>query len=220
MPRARLHLVAAALAATLCLPGAGQAQNEDRAFSLGLRADVVGADGEPSNDILGAGVAGRHRLSDRWWLGAAIDHSPGFDVERPYEFLGLTGAAAAGEVDAEGTATAVSAWIERVHGRPGGRLEWFWGLGLGLAAVDVEDVSGPLEGGGVYDIRNEVGTEVLAGASGGLRLRLGARWAFEAALRADQHFTDWTTTDRVSGRTATLDDYLVKGGHLGLIVRF
>jgi len=223
MPTVR-RLVVAVLLAVLCLCGTARAQGageaHDSDFSLGFRFDVVGADGEPTNDMLGASVAGRYRLNDRWWLGMAFDHSPEFDSERPYESLGLVGAASAGEVDALATANAVTAWIERVYARPG-RLEWFWGLGGGLAVVDVEDVAGPLEGGGgTYDISQDVGTELLAGASGGLRVRLGARWAFETALRLDQHFTDWTITDRVSGRTVKLDDYLVKGGHFGLVFRF
>lgn len=197
----------------------GTAQAQDAGFEVGFRLNAVGSDGEPTNDMLGAGVFGRFRLNDRWRLGLALDHSPEFDVERPYEFIGLVGAASAGEVDASGTSTAFLAWIERVYERPG-RLEWFWGLGGGVATVDVDDVAGPLAGGGTYDITEEVGTEILATASAGLRFRLGARWALETALRLDQHFTDWTVTDRVSGRTGELDDYLIKGAHIGLAYRF
>lgn len=220
MSNARWRVAAVVLVASMSLAGAAPAQSpgeSDRNF--GLRLDIVGGSGKPANDILGAGLFGHYRLNDRWWLGLALDHSPGFDVERPYEFLGLRGAGDEEEVDADGTMTSLLAWIERVYERPG-RMEWFWGVGGGAATVDVDDITGPLAGGGSYAIANDVGTELIATASGGLRLKFGARWAFELALRLDQHFTDWTVTDRVSGRSAQLDDYLVKGGHLGLLYRF
>ncbi len=86
--------------------------------------------------------------------------------------------------------------------------------------MDVDPVSGPLAGGGSYDITTDVGTEILACASGGLRVHLGSSWALEAALRLDQHFTDWTVTDQLSGTTGQVDDYLAKGGHLGISFRF
>ena len=199
--------------------GAVAAQGIDR-FELGARANVVGGDGEPANDILGGGVYARHRLGGGWLLGFAVDHSPGFDVERPYEFLGLVGDPAAGEIDADGTMTSLVAWIEREYGRPGGRLEWFLGLGGGGAALDADPISGPLAGGGVYDITQDVGTEWIAAGLAGLRVRFGGAWAFETGLRLEQHFTDWTVTDRVSGRTVSLDDYQVRGVHLGLGHRF
>ena len=213
------RLIAAVCLVGFLVCGPAQAQEGSR-FEGGLRLDVLVADGEPANDIPTAGVFGRYRLNDRWRLGLAVDHSPKFDVERPYEFLGLAGDPSAGEIDANGTSTSLLAWIERVYERPGRRLEWLWGVGGGLANVDVEDVSGPRAGGGLYDITQEVGTEILASLSGGLRLRLAERWVFEAALRLDQHFTDWTVTDRVTGRTTTLDDYLVKGAHFGIVYRF
>ena len=212
----RLLAIAPLVAFFFC----GSVQAQDSRFEAGLRLNVLVADGEPTNDMPGAGAFGRYRLSDRWRFGFALDHSPEFDVERPYEFIGLVGAASAGEIDAKGTSTSFLAWIERVYERPGGRLEWFWGLGAGIATVDVEDVAGPLEGGGTYDITQEVGTELLASASAGLRWRFARRWALEAALRLDQHFTDWALTDRVSGRTGTLDDYLAQGAHFGLAYSF
>jgi hypothetical protein len=217
MSTARWRVAAVVLVGLSCV-GAAQAQSSGSDRNFGLRLDIVGGSGKPANDILGAGLFGHYRLNERWWLGLAVDHSPGFDVERPYEFLGLRGAGEE-EVDADGTMTSLLAWIERVYERPG-RTEWFWGVGGGAATVDVDDIAGPLANGGSYAITNDVGTELIATASGGLRLRFGARWAFEVALRLDQHFTDWTVTDRISGRSTQLDDYLVKGGHLGLLYRF
>ena len=199
------RLVTAALLAGIFFTGTAQAQGSGAVpphrFEMGVRLDVLVADGEPANDMPSAGVYGRYRLGDRWRLGLAGDDS-------------------VGEIDAKATSTAFTAWIERVYERPGRRLEWFWGAGGGFATVDVDDVTGPLLGGGTYDITQEVGTEILVGASAGFRFRFAERWALEAALRLDQHLTDWTVTDRVSGRTTDLDDYLVKGGHFGLSYRF
>ena len=189
-------------------------------FDLGLRLDVVAADGVPANDIPAVGLFGHRRLSERWWIGLAVDHSPKFDVERPYEFLGLVGDPAAGEIDADATSTRLTGWIERVYARPGRRLEWFWSAGGGVALIDVDAVAGPLDGGGSYDIAQEVKTELLASVGAGLRLGFARRWAFEAALRADRHFTDWTVADRVSGRAASLTDYTVQGIDLGMAYRF
>lgn len=202
---------------TLVVPAA--AQDAGSRFDLGLRADLLAADGEPTNDMPGAGIYARYRLSDRWLLGVAVDQASGFDVERPYQILGLSLDESLGEIDAAGDMTAVTLWLEREHARPG-RLAWFWGVGLGAATVDVDDLPGTLTGGAPALVRQEVGTELLATATAGLRIRLGRRWALEPALRLEQHFTDWTLTETVSGRTAQVDDYLLRGIHLGLGVRF
>jgi hypothetical protein len=214
------RLLALSMFALAALAAASPAVAAEERFELGLRLGAVAADGEPTNDIMGGGVYGRYRLSDRWRLGVAVDHSPDFDVERPYEFLGLVGDPAAGEVDAAGTSSNVLAWIERAYPRPGGRLEWFWGVGGGVGFVDVEPVAGALADGGRYDIAEEVGTELLAIATAGLRVRLGSAWSLEAALRAEQHHTDWKVTDRRSGRSVSLDDYLTTGGHFAIAYRF
>ena len=60
----------------------------------------------------------------------------------------------------------------------------------------------------------------MIGVSGGLRWRQGQRYGLELSLRADQHFADWTVTDRVSGQTGTVDDYTAKGVALGAAWRF
>lgn len=186
-------------------------------FDIGLRFNAMGASGKPTNDILGTGVFGRYRLNEKWFIGVGFDQADEFDVERPYEFLGLVGEPAA-ETDTLATSTTVSSWIERVYEKPGRHLEWFWTLGLGVVTLDVDPVSGLLADGGVYDIRTDAGSEFVALGSAGLRIRFG-QWAFESALRFDQHFADWAMVDNVSGATTTIDDYLVKGVHLGLSYR-
>lgn len=211
--------LAAAIKLAMALPAG--AEEMDR-FDLGFRANVIGADGEPTNDIPSVGLYGRYRLDDHWRLGVGVDYSSKFDVERPHEFLGLVGDPESGEseIDAHATSTNLLAWIERAYGAPETRLEWFWSLGGGVGVVDVDALSGPLAGGGSYEIVEDVGTELLAMGMGGLRVRLAKAWTFEAALRLEQHFTDWVVTDLQSGASISLDDYLVRGVHLGIGYRF
>ena len=68
--------------------------------------------------------------------------------------------------------------------------------GVGVNSVDVEDQAGPLAGGGTFDVAIDAGTELVASARLGLRVRLGEGFLFEPALRLDQHFADWDITDR------------------------
>lgn len=203
----------------LWLPGlAGPpALAADGDFDLGLRGVVVTGDGEPTNDITGFGLFGHARIDERWSVGFALDHSPEFDVERAPDLLGLVPTEV---VDAKGTSTTLSGWIERTYESGGGPWEWFWSAGLGIVDVSVDDVAGPLAGGGSFDLTIDAGTEWLVAGALGLRRRLGEGWALEAALRADQHFADWTLTDRVSGASGTVDDYLVTGVHFGVLKRF
>lgn len=185
-------------------------------FDLGVRGVLSVADGEPANDIPGFGVFGHYRLKDRWSLGLALDRTE-YDFEQPARLLGLAQDPALPPIDVVAEATVVSAWLQRDFGRDASPTQWFWGLSLGLASIDVPDAAGPLVGsGGSFDIRTDAGTEVVASALAGWSRRLGRRWFVEFAVRADQHFADWQLTDRVSGARATVDDYLALGGHLGL----
>ena len=216
-------VVIATLAAVLAAPAGAQddPRFDDTRFDLGLRAVLTGGSGEPANDVPGGGAFGRWRFNDRWSLGLALDQAS-FDVEEPAGILGLPQLPEEqlSPIDVKAEATTVSAWAQRDYGREGGRASWFWGLGLGISTLDVPDATGPLLGGGSFDIRTEADTELLASASAGWRRELGRRWMLELAARVDQHFADWTLTDRVSGRTATIDDWLAWGGHFGIGARF
>ena len=211
--RAGLILLGAACSTLfVAIPAAAECR-----VDAGLRLNAVGASGKPANDIPGAGVFGRICLGEQWRIGLYLDHSSTFDVERPYEFLGLVGDS---EVDSKGRSTALTLAIERFYSRPERRLHWFWTAGGGFGTVDVDDVQGMLAGGGTYDIRQEVDSELLLTLSGGPRWHFGEHWSVELALRLDWHFTDWTVTDRVSGTSSSIDDYLVRGVHVGVAYRF
>lgn len=206
---------------TICLAGAvflAFLRFPAAAQDFGVRGIITAADGEPANDIPGYGAFGHWRMSDRWSLGLAVDRTE-YDFERPAGIVGLRQDPNVEDIDAIAEATILSAWIERTWPRPG-RLEWFWGAGLGFASLDVPDATGPLEDGGTFDIATEVDSEVIVSLLGGLHLKLGERWIIELALRADQHLADWQVADRVSGNRGTVDDYRALGGHFGLLFRF
>jgi hypothetical protein len=69
--------------------GEAPALTQDGKFDLGLRANILAGDGEPTNDVLGYGLFGHVPLNDRWSIGFAIDHSPEFDVERTAKIVGF-----------------------------------------------------------------------------------------------------------------------------------
>ena len=193
---------------------------DDRRWDAGIRLNVIGGSGKPTNDVLGYGVVGRYRLDDHWTVGFGVDISDEFDIERTPSLVGLVQDPDAPVIDSKGSSEGVNAWVERRYGADDRRLQWFWTAGAGVNSVDVEDQVGPLAGGGSFDIEIDASTEWVASASVGLRVRLGERFLFEPALRFDQHFADWEVTDRVSGATASIDDYLLKGVHLAFAYRF
>jgi hypothetical protein len=198
---------------------AGASAGAQERFDLGVRFGVLAGDGEPTNDVLGYGLVGRWPLGELWSLGVGLDHSPEFDVERTPRMLGIEQDPTLEVIDSKATSTGLRAWMERRYPRPG-RLEWFWGAGAGVDSIDVDDVAGRDAAGGDFLIRTEAGTELHVGALAGLRFRMGRSWYGEAALRAEQHFADWKLTEATTGRTATVDDYLLTGIHFALSRRF
>ncbi len=206
-------LAVALFAAALAAPTIA----EEKKFDLGLRGNIGLGNGVPTNDIIGYGLFGHYRFNERWSIGFAVDYSPEFDFERTPDTLGFVTEMA---VDAKGTSTGFSTWIERVYGRSGGKNEWFWNAGLGLNSVDMKDISGPLVGGGDFNITTDAGSELMVMAGGGYRRWFGPGWGLEGALSLGRHSADWKVMDRVSGATRTIDDYSVNTIRLGILKRF
>ena len=192
---------------------------DEQRFSLGLRGVITAADGEPANDIPGAGVFAQYALNAQWMLGAAVDLTS-FDVERPAKLVGIEQDPTVEAIDAKAEGTTLSFWIERLFNDPQSRVVWYAGVGLGAASIDVPDAQGPRADGGRFDIHTEADDELIASLTAGLRLDFGAGWFAEFALRADQHFADWRMTDSVTGLQHTVGDYFAWGGHVGLGVRW
>jgi hypothetical protein len=203
-------------ASLICTPA--YAAEDDR-FAAGVRGTITAADGVPANDIPGFGLLAHYRMNERWTLGAAIDRTE-YDFEEPAKHAGITPDPALDPIDALAESTALSAWIERTFPQREDRWIWFVGAGVGAASVDVPDAEGPTAGGGRFDVHTEVDTEIILSALGGVRRNFGERWFVEFGLRADQHFADWKVTDRVSGATGSVGDYLAMGGYLAISVRW
>jgi hypothetical protein len=199
---------------------AAPAAAADGAFDHGVRANLHVGNGEPTNDMLGYGLFARFRVGEAWRVGVGVDHSPEFDVEGVAALVGQSQDPAAEVVDAKASSTVVRAWLERSYPNASGRFEWFWTVGAGVANVEVDDVSGPRAGGGTFTVDTDAGTEIVAAGSLGLRWFFVRMVALEVAGRLDYHFADWTLQETVSGATATVDDYLVTGGHVGFTFRF
>ena len=192
---------------------ASLAHAQDRGFDLGIRLGIAAADGEPANDIPGAGVLGHYQLANVWTLGAAIDRTR-YDFEEPAKVIGIPLDPTLEPIDALAEATTISVWIERSmtdHSRP---TTFFVGTGLGAAFTDVPDTIGTTATGDPFDVHTEVDTEIIVSILGGVRRRFGERWYGEATVHADWHLADWRVTDRVSGIEASIDDYLTWGAHI------
>ena len=214
------RLVLPAIAAGLLCLTAAPAAAGDEAFDLGVRANVLVGNGEPTNDMLGYGLFARFRVGSGWRVGVGVDHTPEFDVEGIAGLVGQSQDPAADVIDAKGSATVVRAWLERSYPSAGGGFEWFWTVGAGAGNVEVDEVSGPRAGGGTFTVDTDAGTEFIAAGSLGLRWFFVRMVALEVAGRLDYHFADWTLQETVSGSSATVDDYLVTGGHVGFTFRF
>jgi len=206
-------LLACALSMTVPLVQA----EADGMYELSGRLNIVGANGTPSNDILGFGVILHRKLSDDWYLGFGLDISPEFDVERPNEELNID---SVGEVDGVGTMNMFTVVAERRYALDSEGWVGFWNLGVGIADIDVDDADGDVEGGGRFDIKIDADTEtVLIGSVGALQ-RLGEHWSARYEVTLEQHIADWKIEDRVSGATDSYDDYTVYGLRVGMNYRF
>jgi hypothetical protein len=193
------------LAGTLLLVSAAL-HAQERTFDLGVRLGVAAADGEPANDMPGAGVIAHYSFGEDWRLGGALDYTE-FDFEEPAKLLGIAQDPGIEPVDALAESTAVRVWAERRFAG-GAATSAFIGAGLGVAFLDVPDVSGPRAGGGSFEIQTDAGTEILAFALAGVRRPFAERWYGEVGATLEHHQADWKVVDRVSGAQATVDGYL------------
>ena len=183
-------------------------------FTLGVRANALSAGGEPANDMIGFGIFGKYRLKDDWSVGVSADFYD-YDFERPWKVTGVEQSPSVPVIDAPADSVLVSAWLEQNFARTG-NVNWFWNAGLGFNSVDVKDVSGPTASGGTFTLTTDPGTEFVLLGAAGFKWNFTEALQMEGALRVQQHFADWTVTDRVSGRVGALDDYTAYGVHLGL----
>jgi len=198
---------------------AGTSQAEDTKFEIGLRGNVLLGDGVPANDILGLGVIGRYRLNNGWFIGAGID-TYAFDYERPWRIVGLEQDPDVGTIDAAADSTVFNGSIGRLYNETDHGFDWFWTLGLGFASVTVDDVVGPTDTGGTFDITTDAGSEIHLMATLGSSYNFSDSWSASFSARVEHHFMDVLITDSVSGNTAKIDSQSPIGAYLSLNYRF
>lgn len=203
-------LASAAVLATIVPP----AHAQDRPVDIGVRLEITAAHGVPANDIPGAAVVVHYALNDQWTIAGAIARTE-YDFEEPAKIVGIAQDPNIDVVDALAEGTTLSLWVETATADASRPMRLFVGAGLGAAFTDVPEVSAARADGGRFDIHTEVDTEIVVFAIGGLRRRFGERWYGEAAVRLEQHFADWHVTDRISGASGSIDDYLTWGVHIG-----
>jgi len=192
---------------------------QESKIDIGLRANVLLGDGVPANDILGYGVIGRYRLNNGWFIGAGID-TYAFDYERPWRIVGLEQDPNVATIDASADSTVFNASIGRLYNETNKGFDWFWTLGLGFASVSVDDVVGPTDTGGTFDITTDAGNEIHLMATLGTSYNFSESWSVSFAARLEHHFMDVLITDRVSGATAKIDSQSPIGAFLSLNHRF
>jgi len=193
---------------------------EHNVIELAGRLNIVGSDGTPTNDVLGYGLVGHYQLSQEWYVGITLDISPEFDFERPATEVGIIQDPAVEDIDSVGNSTALIGFIERRYPNKSGNLLWFWNLGLGFANLDFEDATGPVQGGGAFNITTIADTETLITSSVGMQQRINDHWSARYAFSLDQHLADWTVTDSVSGNTAKIGNYAIYGIRIGMNYAF
>lgn len=199
-------------------PAWAAAEDEWR-FEIGPRANVLLGNGKPANDILGFGVVGRYKLNNGWFIGAAVD-SYEYDFERPAKVLGIPTDPDADVIDANGDYTALSGSIGRLYNETNRGFDWYWTLGLGFASPNVDDVSGPTEAGGTFDITFDVGSEIHVMGALGTSYNFSNKWSVGFTARLEHQFLDMTMTDTVSGNTTKLDSQTAMGASIGFNYRF
>ena len=198
---------------------AGTVNAQETKFEIGLRANVLLGDGVPANDILGLGVIGRYRLQNGWFVGAGID-TYSFDYERPWKILDLRQDPDVSTIDASADSTVFAGSFGRLYNETDRGFDWFWSLGLGFASPTVDDVTGPTDTGGTFDITTDAGSEIHLMATLGSSYNFSKSWSTSFSARVEHHFMDVLITDRISGNTAQIDSQSPLGAYWSLNYRF
>lgn len=197
-----------------------QVYAEEGDISFGMYGNIVGTSGKPSNDVLGIGIIGSYQLKDSWFVDVELIQSEA-DFERPWRVLGLVqDESVLKTVDAIYSSTVVMAQIGQNINSGSVSYDWYWSAGLGFNSIDVDDASGPLVGGGTFNIKTDASTETLIGLKAGIKQHLSDNWNINYGLRINYHFADWTVTDTVSNTTAKIDNYGLYGILVGVERKF
>ena len=153
--------------------------NAESEFEVGLRANVLLGDGQPANDILGAGLIGKYYLSEGWFVAATLDYYD-YDFERPYRTVGLEQDSSAKTIDSSIKTTVLGGAIGRHFGDKSG-FDWFWSAGVGVGFPDTTNISGPTDSGGTFDLLIDAKTEIQIMGTLGTTYYLSDIWSLTAS---------------------------------------
>lgn len=192
---------------------------EDDQYEISARGNVLLGDGVPANDMLGFGAIVRRHLSDGWFVGITLD-TYDYDFERPSLVVGIPQDPAVKTIDASASNTVVGGFLGRQYGNRDQGFDWFWTAGLGIGFLDVEDISGPTDTGGMFDLTFDASTEIHLMTSLGTSYHFTPAWAVSLALRLEHQFIDITVTDRVTGATGNVDSQSPHGAYLSVDYSF
>jgi len=192
---------------------------DDAKNQFGVRANVLVGSGKPANDILGAGLIAFRYRDDGWFYGGSIDNYA-YDFERPASYVGLAQDSNVDVIDADGSNTVIAGFLGREYDADDGGFRWFWTAGIGLGFADVDDVSGPTDTGGTFDLTFKVDTEVHVMGTLGAGYDFSPKWSTTLSTRLEHHFMSIQITDQVTGNTASIDSQTVMGAYLSLNYRF
>ncbi len=175
--------------------------------------------GKPANDIEVTGIQVRWPLNRQWSIQAAAQ-SLVFDFERPAAQLGVQQDPGVKAVDAKAKSTLVSLGLRSDHPWAGSNWGWFWSVDLGTGSVKVPTVSGPVAGGGTFNVSTSAKREWVLGAGSGVRWQFHRHAAAELGLQLNHHQANWTVTDSVSGRSGKIGAYQAYGLWVGVLGQF
>lgn len=195
------------------------AQEAPGKFDIGLRGSVLLGDGVPANDILGFGVIARYRLNKGWFLGAGIDRYE-YDFEHPAKLVGLVQDPNESDIDAAADSTVINFLAGKLYNETDHGFDWFWSAGIGFTTPNVDDVSGPTDTGGMFDITFDVGSEIHVMGTIGTSYNFSSSWSTSFSARIEHHFMDILVTDRVTGNTAQIDSQTPIGAYISLNYKF
>jgi len=202
----------------LCLM-VSTAHSDETRYEIGLRANVLLGDGVPANDILGFGIIGRYDLQNGWYAGATLD-TYAYDFERPSLILGIAQDPGVEDIDALASNTVLGGFVGRHYGDSSQGFDWFWTAGLGIGIPDVDDISGPTDMGGTFDLTFDAKTEIHLMGTFGTSYHFTPVWSATFSARLEHHFMDIRVTDKVSGSTEKVDSQSPFGAYLSINYRF
>lgn len=212
-PARRLGVACACLLAMTTTPA------EESPYEIGLRFNVLLGDGVPANDILGLGVMGRYQLKEGWFVGAGLDTYE-YDFERPSAVVGIAQDPNVDVIDALADSTVISGAIGRHYGNFDQGFDWFWSAGVGIGLPSVDDVGGPTDSGGTFDLTFDANTEIHLMLSLGTTYNFSPSWSASFAARVEHHFMDILVEDRVTGAAVKLDAQTPLGAYISLNYEF